>query len=81
MLACSEVWLPISMPASAMRLALPGSRATLLPIRKKVALVSLHTSIDDADEQTRNALAREGFGIRWSAPVGRTRQLHNAIAA
>src|ERR1700682_157468 len=43
MLGCSQVWLPTSMPASAIRLAAPGSRATLFPIRKKVALASLST--------------------------------------
>ena len=41
MLGCSQVWLPISMPASAMRLAPAGLAATLLPIRKNVALASL----------------------------------------
>ncbi|CKR50421.1 Uncharacterised protein [Mycobacterium tuberculosis] len=40
-LGCSQVWLPISMPASAMRRAPAGLAATLLPIRKKVALASL----------------------------------------
>src|SRR5246500_956130 len=40
MLGCSQVWLPISIPASAMRLAPAGLAATLLPIRKKVALAS-----------------------------------------
>ena len=34
---CSQVWLPISMPASATRLAPAGSAATLLPIMKNVA--------------------------------------------
>src|SRR5947209_11052298 len=40
MLGCSQVWLPNSMPASATRLAPAGLAATLLPIRKKVALAS-----------------------------------------
>src|SRR3954469_11791628 len=33
----SQVWLPISIPASAIRLAAAGSPATLLPIKKNVA--------------------------------------------
>ena len=45
MLGCSQVWLPISMPASAMRLAPSGLAATLLPIRKNVALASLSCRI------------------------------------
>src|ERR1700739_617562 len=38
---CSQVWLPTSMPASAMRLAPSGLAATLLPIKKNVALALL----------------------------------------
>ena len=40
MFGCSHVWLPISIPASAIRLAPAGLAATLLPIRKKVAFAS-----------------------------------------
>src|SRR4051812_33387242 len=45
MLGCSHVWLPTSMPASAMRLAPAGLAETLLPIRKNVDLASLSSRI------------------------------------
>ena len=37
MSGCDQVWLPISMPAPAIRAAAAGSAATLSPIRKNVA--------------------------------------------
>lgn len=44
-LGCSQVWLATSIPAAAMRRAAAGSAATLLPIRKNVALAPRSVSV------------------------------------
>ena len=44
MFGAPQVWLPISIPASATRLAPAGLAATLLPIMKKVALASARSA-------------------------------------
>src|SRR5579859_1892168 len=63
MLACSQVWLPISMPASATRLAQSGCAATLLPIMKKVALESLSCKM---------CTSRSVYGVGPSSKVSAT---------
>src|ERR1700736_3413091 len=63
MLGCSQVWLPISIPASTTRLAPAGLAVTLLPISKKVALALL---------ALRMSSSRSVYGVGPSSNVNAT---------
>src|SRR5271165_6430866 len=63
MLGCSQVWLPISIPASTTRLAPAGLAATLLPISKNVALALLAVKIPSS---------RSVYGVGPSSNVSAT---------